>query len=148
MYMPGSNLVLREAFGQTSHGDVKLDTASERLPGSALTYLMHNDCGHSRQTVTVRFAAVAALVVAFLGMLFAVATVTDTTDDANLAGHPIPIAAPTAVLEQGDQDQSIFLAEGFDEIRVSGDAQERDRVDFPAASTIVEASASQSSGVR
>lgn len=145
MDMPGSNLVLREAVGRTTRGNLNLDTASERLSGSPLAYLMHDDCDHSRQGAAFRFVFVATLVVAFLGMLFAVAMVTDTTNDANLAGHPIPVAAPTAVLEQWDQDQSIVLAEGF---VVTGDAQQSPRVDSSAASTIVAASASQSAGDR
>lgn len=138
MDIGGSNL-----FFRAGHWGVKSDAAVERLPGSPIADEIHDDSDRYRQPAAFRFATATALTVAFLGMLFAIVVMTDSPDGANLAGHPLPVPAPTAVLEQGDQDQSIVLAEGFDVIGVTGDAQERGRVDSPAASTIIEASASQ-----
>jgi hypothetical protein len=99
MDMTGSNLVLQAALGQEGYGDLWSKRSSEQTAGSSLPYEMHDAGYRSRQATTFKFAAVTLLVVVFLGVLFAIASVTHAPDGEVTAGRPIPVAAPTAVLE-------------------------------------------------
>jgi hypothetical protein len=103
MDMTGSNLVLQAAMGQESEGDPKRNSSSDQTADSSSFHAM-NDADHrSRQATSYRFAAVTVLVVAFLGILFAVAALTDSPDKETAAVQPMPMAAPTAVLDPGNQ---------------------------------------------
>jgi hypothetical protein len=106
----GSHLILQAALDRAGDGERTPIGPSARLPNSPFAHELHNHSDRDRQSVTVKFAAVTGLVTAFVGMLIAVAVVTDSPDNATTAGQPAPVAAPTAALDAPDGDRSIILA--------------------------------------